>query len=117
MDKIILSILILKRLTAYEICNIIRQNYSSMCSDSLGSIQVALKKLLAAGKKPLSEYIKNDTEYLLGIQLTSGQTNIDQSLNEILYFQNKTLQFGIDSAKFFCFGAGEKRNMIPVLLY
>lgn len=46
MDKIILSILILKRLTAYEIRNIIRQNYSSMCSDSLGSIQVALKNCL-----------------------------------------------------------------------
>lgn len=189
MDKIILSILILKRLTAYEIRNIIRQNYSSMCSDSLGSIQVALKKLFAAGfvtctefvensvnkkqysitelgrqdfmgwlktpmdmsktknmdlgklllmglvpaservalldeilsqhnkeleelleiqkrveqsdgKQQLLDYMKKDTEYLLGIQHASGQADIAESLNEISYFQNMTLQFGIDSAKF-----------------
>lgn len=45
MDKIILGILMLKRMTAYEIRNIIRSNFKSMCSDSLGSIQAALKKL------------------------------------------------------------------------
>ncbi len=45
MDKIILGILMLRRMTAYEIRNIIRSNFKSMCSDSLGSIQAALKKL------------------------------------------------------------------------
>lgn len=53
MEKIIFSILILGRLTAYEIRNAIRQNYTSMCSDSLGSIYTALKKLLAAGSMSL----------------------------------------------------------------
>ncbi|WP_428771123.1 PadR family transcriptional regulator [Treponema sp. HNW] len=46
MDKIILGILLLHRMTAYEIRNVIKNNFKSMCSDSLGSIQVALKKLL-----------------------------------------------------------------------
>lgn len=59
MDKIILGILMLKRLTAYEIRNIIRQNYSSMCSDSIGSIQVALKKLLEAGFVTCSEIVEH----------------------------------------------------------
>lgn len=45
MDKIILGILMLRRMTAYEIRNIIKDNFKSMCSDSLGSIQSALKKL------------------------------------------------------------------------
>ncbi len=45
MDKIILGILMLRRMTAYEIRNVIKNNFKSMCSDSLGSIQVALKKL------------------------------------------------------------------------
>ena len=45
MDKIILGILMLRRMTAYEIRNIIKNNFKSMCSDSLGSIQAALKKL------------------------------------------------------------------------
>ena len=46
MDKIILGILMLHRMTAYELRNVIRNNFKSMCSDSLGSIQAALKKLL-----------------------------------------------------------------------
>lgn len=46
MDKIILGILMPRRLTAYEMRNIIRENFKSMCSDSLGSIQSALKKLV-----------------------------------------------------------------------
>lgn len=45
MDKIILGILMLRRMTAYEIRNVIKSNFKSMCSDSLGSIQAALKKL------------------------------------------------------------------------
>ena len=190
MEKIILSILILGRLTVYEIRNAIRQNYTSMCSDSLGSIHAALKKLLAVGfvtcvefvengvnkkqysitdlgrqdfmgwlktpldmsrtknmdlgklllmglvpgsermalldeilsqqnkeleelleiqkrveqsdgKKAFLEYMQSDAEYRLGIQNASGQEDIADSINAISYFQNMTLQFGIDSAKFY----------------
>lgn len=189
MDKIILGILMLKRLTAYEIRNIIRQNYSAMCSDSLGSIQVVLKKLLDAGFVTCSEFVENgvnkkrfsitdlgrvdfmnwlktpidmsksknkdlgklllmglvpakervaildeilhnlkqtlfemieiqkeidmrngkkiildqfkiDTEYRLGIQNVTQQTDMDVNIDEISYFENKTLQFGIEEAKF-----------------
>ena len=66
MDKIILGILMLKRLTSYEIRNIIRQNYKSMCSDSLGSIQATLKKLLAS-------------------QLITCNTFIDHGVNKKVY--------------------------------
>ena len=45
MDKIILGILMLYRMTAYELRNFIKNNFKSMYSDSLGSIQAALKKL------------------------------------------------------------------------
>jgi len=45
MDKIILGILMLHRMTAYELRNFIKNNFTSMYSDSLGSIQAALKKL------------------------------------------------------------------------
>lgn len=201
MDKIILGILLLKRLTAYEIRNIIRQNYTAMCSDSLGSIQVALKKLLSAGfvtcleyvengvnkkqysitdsgrkdfmcwlktpmdmsktknmdlgkllmmglvpvserialldeillqqKKELEElmkiqkrieqcdskpsfleYINNDIEYLSGIQDTSGQSDIKEIANEISFFQNMTLQYGIDSARFYIAWFSKLRDSI-----
>lgn len=189
MDKIILGILMLKRLTAYEIRNIIRQNYSAMCSDSLGSIQVALKKLLEAGFVTCSEFVENgvnkkrysitdlgrtnfmswlttpmdmsktknmdmgklllmglvpanervalldeilqklqkelcellkifkatehwdgknqmlaelktDTDYWSGIQTVTRQTDMDKNIDDIRYFENMTLQFGIAEAKF-----------------
>ncbi len=58
MDKIILGILMLKRLTVYEIRNIIRKNFKSMCSDSLGSIQAVMKKLLAEQLVVCSEFVE-----------------------------------------------------------
>ena len=58
MDKIILGLLILKRLTVYEIRTIIKKNFQPMCSDSLGSIQAAVKKLLAAQMLTCSEYVE-----------------------------------------------------------
>lgn len=58
MDKIILGILLLKRLTVYEIRNILRQNFKDMCSDSMGSIQAAIKKLFANGMVTCNELVE-----------------------------------------------------------
>ena len=48
----------LKKLTVYEIRAVIRANFQSMCSDSLGSIQAALKRLLASEMVTFSEYVE-----------------------------------------------------------
>ena len=58
MDKIILGILMLRRMTAYELRNTIRDNSKSMCSDSLGSIQAALKKLLSLKMVTFEELVE-----------------------------------------------------------
>ncbi|WP_455036891.1 PadR family transcriptional regulator [Leptotrichia massiliensis] len=58
MDKIILGILMLRRMTTYELRNTIRDNFKSMCSDSLGSIQVALKKLLSLKMVTFEELVE-----------------------------------------------------------
>ena len=58
MDKIILGILMLHRMTAYELRNVIRNNFKSMCSDSLGSIQTALKKLLMSKMVTFEELVE-----------------------------------------------------------
>lgn len=58
MDKIILGLLMLKRLTVYELRNLIRGNFQSICSDSLGSIQAAIKKLLTLQMVTCSEYVE-----------------------------------------------------------
>jgi len=59
MDKIILGLLLLQRLTVYEIRAFLQMNMQGMCSDSLGSIQAALKKLLANGMVNFEEGVEN----------------------------------------------------------
>ena len=59
MDKIILGLLMLRRFTVYEIRSIIGKNFQPMCSDSMGSIQAAIKKLLAAGMVTFTESVEN----------------------------------------------------------
>jgi len=58
MDKLILGLLMMNRLTVYEIRAIIRKNFQDICSDSMGAIQFAIKKLLAAGMVTFSEYVE-----------------------------------------------------------
>ena len=58
MDKIILGILMLRRMTAYELRNTIRDNFKSMCSDSLGRIQAAIKKLLSLKMVTFEELVE-----------------------------------------------------------
>jgi len=48
----------LKRLTVYEIRGVIRKNFLSMCSDSMGSIQAVMKRLLAVCMVSYSEYVE-----------------------------------------------------------
>ena len=59
MDRLILGLLMLNRFTIYELRNIIKKNFKDMCSDSMGSIQAAMKKLLAAQLVTCSEYVEN----------------------------------------------------------
>ena len=49
MGNIILSLLIFKSMTIYEIRGYIQKNLSTVCSDSLGSIQIAIKNLMQKG--------------------------------------------------------------------
>ena len=60
MEHIILSLLLLKGMTIYEMRTYIQQNLSTICSDSLGSIQTAIKKLLDKGYIDVEEYIDNN---------------------------------------------------------
>ena len=58
MDKLILGLLMIKRLTVYEIKSIIQKNFRDKCSGSMGAIQSAIKKLLAADMIIFSEYVE-----------------------------------------------------------
>ena len=59
MEYIILSMLLCKAMTVYEIRNYIIKNLTTVCSNSLGSIQTALKKMLSKGYIEVREYVEN----------------------------------------------------------
>lgn len=59
MENIILSLLLIKSMTIYEMKMFIQKNLSTVCSDSLGSIQSAIKKLREKNCVSLQEYAEN----------------------------------------------------------
>ena len=60
MENIILSMLIFKAMTIYEIRAYIKRNLTTVCSDSLGSIQTAIKNLIKKGYIDVKEFVDND---------------------------------------------------------
>lgn len=59
MENIILSLLLIKSMTVYEMKMFIQHSLNTVCSDSLGSIQVAIKKLLSKKCVEFREYTEN----------------------------------------------------------
>ncbi|MBR5750147.1 MAG: PadR family transcriptional regulator, partial [Bacilli bacterium] len=59
MEYIILSMLLCKSMTVYEIRSYVVKNLSTVCSNSLGSIQVAIKKLLGKGYIEVKAFTEN----------------------------------------------------------
>ncbi len=58
MEKIILGLLMLKRMTVHEIRSIVRKNFQTISSDSLDRIQSAVKKLATAGLLTYEEFVE-----------------------------------------------------------
>ena len=59
MENIIISMLIFKAMTIYEIRAYIKRNLTTVCSDSLGSIQTAIKNLIKKGYIDVKEFVDN----------------------------------------------------------
>ena len=112
MDKLILGLLMIHHFTVYEIRQVMRQNFSSMCSDSLGSIQAALKKLSQQGAVTYSEYVekgKMKKEYAITASgrflfLEWLKTPIDMSKNK-----------NMDLGKFLFMGYLPKKEQLQML--
>lgn len=59
MDKLILGLLVLKNFTIYDLQKTIGSTFKDLCSNSTGSIQAAIKKLLQHGMVSCHEYSEN----------------------------------------------------------
>ena len=110
MDKIILGILMLHRMTAYELRNVIRNNFKSMCSESLGSIQAALKKLLMSEMVTFEELVEK------GVNKIGQKTLIEWITVPIDISKTKNLDIG----KLLFMGyisKNEQKNLIDKIIH
>ena len=109
MENIILSILLLKSMTIYEMRAYIQKNLSTVCSDSLGSLQSAIKKLL--GKKYIiqNEYVENGVRKKRYSITEDGLTKFQQWIQTPMDLQKiKNMEEG----KFFFLGIAKKESRI-----
>ena len=112
MEYIILGLLLFKPMTVYEIRAYIQKNLTTICSDSLGSIQIAIKKLLNKGYITKNEYTergltkKKHTITLLGVQhykeWVGSPINIAKMTN-------------MEESKFYFLGTAPKEKRISFL--
>jgi DNA-binding PadR family transcriptional regulator len=75
MEFIILGLLLLKPMTSYEIRRFIKTNLSLICSDSAGSVQTALKKLLLQGKIEFQQHVENGKNKKIYSVTLNGKNN------------------------------------------
>lgn len=112
MENIILSILLLRSMTIYEIRSYIQKNLSTICSDSLGSMQAAIKKLLEKGYicvNEISEKGMIKKVYSLtdsGVEFYKTIAGCPMNIQKI-----KNMELG----KFFFLGMAPKENRVSFL--
>lgn len=112
MENIILSLLLLKEMTIYEIRTYIQQNLSTVCSDSLGSIQTAIRKLFDKGYVDIKEYIDNN---MLKKQYSITQKGVVYFKEWIGTPMNIHKMKNMEEGKFFFLGMASKEKRIKFI--
>ena len=112
MEYIILSMLLCKAMTVYEIRNYIIKNLTTVCSNSLGSIQTAIKKMLSKGYIEVREYVE--------IGLNKKKYSItDKGLSEYKNWVgtpiNLSKMTNMEESKLFFLGIAPKEKRISFL--
>ena len=112
MENIILSLLLLKGLTIYEMRAYMQQNLSTVCSDSLGSIQTAIKKLLEKEYIDVEEYIDNN---MLKKQYSVTEKGVIYFKEWIGTPMNIQKMKNMEAGKFFFLGMASKEKRIAFI--
>lgn len=112
MEHIILSLLLLKGMTIYEMRTYIQQNLSTVCSDSLGSIQTAIKKLLEKEYIDVEEYIDNN---MLKKQYSVTEKGVIYFKEWIGTPMNIKKMKNMEEGKFFFLGMASKEKRVAFI--
>lgn len=112
MENIILSLLLIKSMTIYEMRSFIQKNLSTVCSDSLGSIQSAIKKLFEKNCISLREY---EQKGVLKKEYQITEAGLQQFREWIEAPMNLQKMKNMEEGKFFFLGMAPKETRIASL--
>ena len=112
MENIILSMLIFRAMTIYEIRTYIQRNLTTVCSDSLGSIQTAIKNLTKKGYIEVREYSENGKNKK---QYSITAAGVDSYKEWVGTPVNLSKMTNMEEGKLFFLGVAPKEKRIAFL--
>ena len=104
--------LLCKAMTVYEIRNYIIKNLTTVCSNSLGSIQTAIKKMLSKGYIEVREYVENG---LNKKKYSITDKGLSEYKNWVATPINLSKMTNMEESKLFFLGIAPKEKRISFL--
>lgn len=111
MDIIILGFLMIKGSTIYELRQMIKNSLSTVSSDSTGSIQAALKKLLNKKMITFTEQIEGGINKKVYYITDVGKEHFQQAIAQPMLYKEKNMEL----SKFFFMGFIDKAKRDDML--
>lgn len=111
MDTIILGLLMIQNCTIYEMKKVIKTNFTNISSNSVGSIQVAVKKLLSKNMIYFSEYVEDSVNKKVYEITDEGKKYFLSSISEPMIYKEKNMEL----SKFFFMGFSPKSKRLELV--
>lgn len=112
MEFIILGLLLIKPMTGYEIGRFIKTNLSMICSDSAGSLQTAIKKLISDEKITFSEFVENGKNKKQFSITLVGKTEFSRWVQKPMQIEKVK---NMELSKLFFLGFAEKEQRVAAI--
>lgn len=111
MDIIILGLLMIQNCTIYEMKKVIKTNFTNISSNSVGSIQAAVKKLLSKNMIYFSEYVEDSVNKKVYEITDEGKKYFLSSISEPMIYKEKNMEL----SKFFFMGFAPKSKRLELV--
>ncbi len=106
MDIIILGLLLIQKCTVYEMRKVIDMCFSTISSNSMGSIQASIKKLLSISSIRFNEYVENGVNKKVYEITETGKMFFYSGISSPMRYKEKNMEL----SKFFFMGFTERNT-------
>jgi len=111
MDIILLGLLMIQNCTIYEMKKVIEIHLTNVSSNSIGSIQAAIKKLLSKNLICFNEYVENSVNKKTYEITDTGKEYFISSISKPMLYKEKSMEL----SKFFFMGFVEKSKQVALV--